>query len=81
MPTQPDHFKFIFYFICAFVGTCLLYQLATTFIHIPKENQRNADTVLTYMLSLESGCIGFLIGQNMPKKDSKITPLRNPKTK
>ena len=75
MNQTNDNFKHIFWFVVGMCSAILIFIVAVTFIPIPKENQRNADTALAFLFGLMGGCAAFLIGSGpSPKKsDPGIT--------
>ena len=62
---KDRHFDKVFWFISAAVGFVLIYIMAITFIPIPKENIRFADTALSFLMgSVIGACISYLVGGN-----------------
>lgn len=75
MKKDQDHFIYIYWFVCALCLLIFGYQVAITFIHVPKENVMNANTAMAYLMGVMSTAAAFLIGNN--PKDKKADPLPN----
>jgi hypothetical protein len=57
------HFKLIFWFLVGTVGFTLAYFAAITFLPIPKENIRFADSISSFLQGAVIGsAFGFLVG-------------------
>jgi hypothetical protein len=60
---QNDHFNKIFWLLAAALGSAFLYTFLITFIEIPKENVRFADTALGFLLgTVVSGVLAYYVG-------------------
>ena len=74
---QKDHFVRIFSLLAAVLILALIYVFAITFIAIPKENVRFADTSLGFLQgSIIAGIVGYFCGGSPPsnkKPDSAAT--------
>ena len=78
MPSNPDHFKHIFYFVCSVVGLVIIYIFCVSFFHVPKDNIRFADTALAYLLGLASAAAAYLTGSGpREKKENTSTSSVN----
>jgi len=65
------HFKYVFYYIIGTTAFSLIYVVAVTFLHIPKENIRFADTAQGFLLGqLVGGGVGFLLTRSAQKGDT-----------
>lgn len=66
---EPDHFDKLFWFVVSLVAFGLMYMVALTFIPIPKENIRFADTSIGWVQgSVVTSAIAYLLGGNAPAK-------------
>ena len=77
---QDDLFskRFIYYFAIVWCGFAALYITAITFIEIPKESIRFADTILGFLLgTVISQIVAFFFGSShrSAKKDETIAAL------
>lgn len=60
---MDDHFKAIFWYIVGTTFFAFAYITVITFMPIPKENVRFADTIQGFLLgTVVAGGIGYLIG-------------------
>lgn len=70
---QQDHFKHIFWFIVGTTTVALAYIFIITFVAIPKENIRFADTAQGFLLGSVLGAgLAYLVGGN--PLNSKLIP-------
>lgn len=76
-PSNENHFDKIFWFIVGICAAVLLFIVAVVFLHIPKENQRNADTAIAYLFGLMSGCAAYLVGSSPTTKKPEPKPVDN----
>jgi hypothetical protein len=67
-PLSENQFDKIYWFIVGVCAAVLLFIVAVVFLHIPKENQRNADTAIAYLFGLMSGCAAYLVGSSPTTK-------------
>lgn len=68
---KNNHEKRVFYLLACLIGMAVLYVYLITFISIPKENIRFADTTLGFFLgTLITSILSYYIGSN-PKADKK----------
>lgn len=74
MPKDTDHFGKIFWFICGVVFLVFTYIFLVTFFSIPKENTRNSDTSIAYLLGMMTTCAAFLVGSSPQPKKPEGTP-------
>lgn len=75
---KEQHFKYIFWYIIGTTGFSLIYVLAVTFLHIPKENIRFADTAQGFLLGqLVSAGAGFLVVRSAQKSESTTAVTQN----
>lgn len=72
--TNDPHFSKIFWYISASSFFVFLYIAAITFLPIPKDNQRFADTILGFLLgTVLAGGAGYLVG-GTPQSIKKSPP-------
>ncbi len=81
---QDDLFskRFLYYFASAWSVFAMLYMICVTFIDIPKDNVRFADSMQTFILStVVATIIYFFFGSSRSshKKDDVISSLRDGK--
>lgn len=78
MKNSENHFKFIFWYIVGLTFLVFLYTFLITFLHIPKENIRFADTAEGFLLGTGLGSgIGYLIGGSFNLSNKKTeTPSK-----
>jgi len=74
---SENHFDKIYWFIVGVCAAVLLFIVAVVFLHIPKENQRNADTAIAYLFGLMSGCAAYLVGSSPTAKKPEPKPNDN----
>lgn len=82
MGTLEKHFNQIFYFLCASVAFVFLYIGAITFLPIPKENIRFADTALSFLMgTVVGGAYGFLVTGSAINYEKKSSNPENKENK
>jgi hypothetical protein len=73
---QQDHFKYIFWYIVGTTTIVLTYIFIITFITIPKENIRFADTAQGFLLGSVLGAgLAYLVGGNPTTNSKKVSVL------
>jgi hypothetical protein len=60
--SEKQKFIYIFYFLCGSVFLVFVYIFLITFLHIPKDNIRFADTSSSFLLgAVIGGSFGYLV--------------------
>ena len=77
MEFTTQHFKMIFWLLAGCMAAAFVYIYLITFMVIPKENIRFADTAQGFMLgTVIAGILGFFIGASV--MNSKNKPAATP---
>jgi hypothetical protein len=70
-----DHFDKIFWLLVSCVAVAFIYIFLITFLHIPKENIRFADTAQGFFLAtVIGGGIGYYIGSSPSQQKNDQPP-------
>jgi hypothetical protein len=68
----------VFWLIAACIFLVFVYVFCISFIPIPKDNLRFADTSLGFFLgTIMAGCIGYYTGSNPKKGNNDVTGSTN----